>query len=89
MSTPADTIPYAASDLGVIAFRGPEAAKFLQGQLSAEIEKLSTGASTLAGFHNPQGRVIALLTITRVSPEEFRAVLPRELAAPVMARAIP
>jgi folate-binding protein YgfZ len=86
MSTPADAIAYAASDLGVIAFRGPDAAKFLQGQLSAEIEKLPTGAGTLAGLHNPQGRVIAVLTVTRHSPEEFRAVLPRELISPVMAR---
>jgi len=86
MSTPADTISHAASDLGVIAFRGPDAAKFLQGQLSAEIEKLATGAGTLAGLHNPQGRVVALLNISRATPEEFRAVLPRDLVSAVMAR---
>src|SRR5262245_55846797 len=51
--------------LGVLAFRGPDAARFLQGQLSAEIEKLAVGASTLAGLHNPQGRVIAVLALAR------------------------
>ena len=86
MSTPADTPPEAPDTLAVIAIRGPDSAKFLQGQLSADLEKLAPGANTLAGLHNPQGRVIALLAITRSSPEEFLAVLPRELLAPVIAR---
>jgi len=72
--------------LGVLCFRGRDAAKFLQGQLSAEIEKLAPAASTLAGFHNPQGRLIALLAVARDSEEEFFAVLPRELVAGVAQR---
>src|SRR5262245_37167488 len=46
MSTPVET----ASDVesSVIAFRGADAARFLQGQLSADMEKLATGARTLA-----------------------------------------
>jgi folate-binding protein YgfZ len=69
--------------LGVLAFRGPDAARFLQGQLSADVEKLDAGASTLAGLHNPQGRAIALLALLRTSTDEVLAVLPRELAAGV------
>ena len=42
--------------------------------------------STFAGFHNPQGRVIALLAVTRTTPEELFAVLPLELAASVAQR---
>jgi folate-binding protein YgfZ len=72
--------------LGTLAFRGPDAAKFLQGQLSADTEKLAPGGSTLAGLHNPQGRVIALLDLTRTSPEEFLASLPLELLDPVAQR---
>jgi hypothetical protein len=86
MSTPADALCETFDALGAIAFRGPDAAKFLQGQLSAEMEKLASGANTYAGLHNPQGRVIALLAVTRHSPEEFLAVLPRELLSPVVAR---
>ena len=71
--------------LGVLAFRGIDATKFLQGQVSANVEGLGEGASTLAGLHNPQGRVIALLGVVRVSAEQFFAVLPRELA-PVVAQ---
>jgi hypothetical protein len=72
--------------LGVLAIRGDDAARFLQGQLSADIEKLAPGSSTLAGLHNPQGRVIALLALVAASAGEIFAVLPRELAAGVVQR---
>ncbi|HEY6123781.1 MAG TPA: hypothetical protein VIV63_03955 [Steroidobacteraceae bacterium] len=72
--------------LGVLAIRGADAARFLQGQLSADVEKLGPGASTLSGLHNPQGRVIALLLLLRASPEEVFAVLPRELVGAVEQR---
>ncbi len=72
--------------MSVIAIRGPEAARFLQGQLSADMEALAAGARVLTGLHNPQGRVIALLDIQRTSMEEFLALLPAALAGPVAAR---
>jgi folate-binding protein YgfZ len=67
--------------LGVLAFRGPDAARFLQGQLSADVEKLGEGSSTLAGLHSAQGRTAAVLALLRTSAEEILAVLPRELTA--------
>jgi folate-binding protein YgfZ len=76
----------AADGLGVLAFRGVDAARFLQGQLSADVEKLEPGASTLAGLHNPQGRVIAILALLRVSTEEVLAILQRQLIATVEQR---
>ena len=72
--------------LGVIAFRGADTARYLQGQLSADIETLANGASTLAGLHNPQGRVVAMLALVRSAAEEAFAVLPRELTGAVIAR---
>jgi folate-binding protein YgfZ len=87
MSTDADAAESPVTGrLGVLAFRGPDAAKFLQGQLSADTEQLEPGKNTLAGLHNPQGRVIALLDVTRASPEEFLATLPLELLDPVAQR---
>ena len=80
MSTPEGVELSTGDDgLGVIAFRGADAARFLQGQLSADVESLAPGTSTLAGLHNPQGRVIALLALVRPGAEEILAVLPREL----------
>jgi folate-binding protein YgfZ len=72
--------------LGVLAFRGTDAARFLQGQLSADVEKLSVGASTLAGLHNPQGRVVAILALLRTASDEVLAVLPRQLCAAIEQR---
>jgi len=87
MSEPAATdLSSPADGLGVLAFRGIDAARFLQGQLSADVEKLAIGASSLAGLHNPQGRVIAILALLRTAPEEVLAVLPRQLCAAVEQR---
>jgi folate-binding protein YgfZ len=72
--------------LGVLAFRGPDAARFLQGQLSAEVEKLGVGASTLAGLHSPQGRTVAVLALLRSTAEEVLAAFPLELVGAVEQR---
>lgn len=72
--------------LGLLRFRGRDAAAFLQGQLSSDVDALAVGSTQLAGYHNPQGRVIALLRLVRAGPEELLALLPQELAAPVAQR---
>ena len=83
MSGPVGVDLSGAGGLGVLAFRGADAARFLQGQLSADTEKLLPGTSTLAGLHSAQGRVTALLALVRHAPDEFFAALPRELAGRV------
>ncbi|MGP8033949.1 MAG: YgfZ/GcvT domain-containing protein [Steroidobacteraceae bacterium] len=72
--------------LGAVRARGREAIAFLQGQLSADMTQLADDRSLLAGYHNPQGRVLALLRLIAPAPGEVLAVLPRELVAPVLAR---
>jgi tRNA-modifying protein YgfZ len=72
--------------LGVLLARGPDAVPFLQGQLSNDLTLLSPQRSLLAGYHNPQGRVIALLRLLLPEPGQVLAVLPRELIALVIAR---
>lgn len=68
-------------ELGVLAIRGPEARRFLQGQLSNDIEQLSPGHSLLAGLHTPQGRTVALLRLLAAGEHDVLAILPREIAA--------
>ena len=72
--------------LGVLLARGPDLLPFLQGQLSNDITLLSPQRSLLAGYHNPQGRVIALLRLLQPEPGQVLAVLPRELIGLVIAR---
>lgn len=81
---PASSLPLA--ELGAVRVRGPDTVRFLQGQLSQNIERLSAARSLLAGLHNAQGRVIALLRLLRLADNDVLAILPRELAAGVAAR---
>jgi hypothetical protein len=73
-------------DLGAVRVTGVDAARFLQGQLSNDLGRVSAERSALAGLHNPQGRAIALLRIVQLAAGDFLALLPRELAASVAAR---
>jgi folate-binding protein YgfZ len=73
-------------DLGIVRMRGVEAVRFLQGQLSNDVAQVSAERSILAGYHNPQGRAIALLRLIQWDADDFLAVVPRELAAVVASR---
>lgn len=75
-------------DLGALRISGGDAARFLQGQLSNDLGRVSAERSALAGLHNPQGRTIALLRIVQLAPDDFLALLPRELAATVASRLV-
>jgi folate-binding protein YgfZ len=76
----------ALDSLGVLRARGADVVSFLQGQLSNDVALLGPERSLLAGYHNPQGRVIALLRLVQAAPHEVLAILPRELAAAVASR---
>ncbi|HYM41550.1 MAG TPA: hypothetical protein VET46_02175 [Steroidobacteraceae bacterium] len=72
--------------LGALRLRGRDTLAFLQGQLSADVMRLAPTQSVLAGYHNPQGRVLAILRLAALGPDEVLAILPRELTAPVAGR---
>jgi hypothetical protein len=74
------------SELGVLRARGADARAFLQGQLSNDLTRLGADNNLLAGYHNPQGRVIALMRMAQLADDDLIAVLPRELMAPVAQR---
>jgi tRNA-modifying protein YgfZ len=70
-------------DFGTLRFRGPDAHKFLQGQLSNDLARLAPGSIVRAGLHNAQGRTLALLWLAARASDDILALLPRELAEPV------
>jgi folate-binding protein YgfZ len=72
-------------DLGALRFRGPDARRFLQGQLSNDLLRLTPGLLVRAGLHNPHGRTLALLALLAWSEEDLGAILPLELVADVAA----
>jgi folate-binding protein YgfZ len=63
-------------DLAVIDLRGPDAVAFLQGQVSQDLTRLASRGSLLAGLHNPQGRVLALLRLLHLADDHLLMVLP-------------
>ena len=73
------------SPIGLLRFRGPDAVKFLQGQLSNDMTALGNERLMLAGLHNPQGRVLALLQLAALAPDHIVALLPTELAETTLA----
>jgi folate-binding protein YgfZ len=81
-SLPAD--PFTA--LAALRIHGPQAVSFLQGQLSNDLTRLTREHPMLAGYHNPQGRVIALMRLVLRAPGDILAVMPGELLAPVASR---
>ena len=76
----------ALADLGALRIAGADAVRFLQGQLSNDVTRLTAERALLAGYHNPQGRTIALLRLVALADGELLALLPRELIAPVSQR---
>lgn len=51
------------SHLGLIRADGPDAAAFLQGQLSNDIRKVDPGHGQLSAYCNPNGRMLALFRV--------------------------
>jgi len=69
--------------LGLIRFAGPDAATFLQGQLSNDTRRLAAGQCLLAAWSTPQGRVLAVLTLLPHS-SGIIALLPKDLLVPTI-----
>jgi folate-binding protein YgfZ len=55
----------------VVVAEGPDAASFLQGQLSQDLAGLAVGESTLSFLLQPQGKVDALVRVRRAADDRF------------------
>ncbi len=56
----------------VVTASGPDAATFLQGQLSQDVVGLAVGASAWSFVLQPTGKVTALVRVLRMASDEFR-----------------
>lgn len=70
-------VEYCRPPLAVLAVRGADARRFLQGQVSADVLGLRPGEARWAGLHNPQGRALAVLQLLADGPDVL-ALLPAE-----------
>ncbi|HQR48512.1 MAG TPA: hypothetical protein PL152_04200 [Steroidobacteraceae bacterium] len=69
--------------LGLLRAEGPDAASFLQGQLTNDVRLLADGRTQLAALNTPQGRVVALLRL-REQEGAVYALLPADLVDKVV-----
>jgi len=74
------------SPLGSLAVTGTDAAAFLQGQLTNDVEILAVGASHFSAWCSPKGRVLANLLLRRIATESFELLLPASLCEAVKKR---
>ena len=74
------------SDWGVIRASGPEAAHFLQGQLTQDVEQLPEGPLRLAGYCSAKGRLLASFVIWRSGPEDIYLACSADVLPAVLKR---
>ncbi len=83
------TLPQGAArlhDWGVIRAQGAEAAKFLHGQLTQDVEHLQEGQVKLAGYCSAKGRLLASFVMWRGGPEEVLLACSADLLPAVLKR---
>ncbi|MGQ7244808.1 CAF17-like 4Fe-4S cluster assembly/insertion protein YgfZ [Salinicola sp. V024] len=71
------------SHLGILECDGPDAARFLQGQTSANVEHANGEFAPLTTFCTPKGRMIANAELLKVGAERYWLLLDISLVAPL------
>ena len=76
---------YPIANLGVMTVAGIDAAKFLQGQITCNINDITDIKSSLGAMCNPKGRAITTFLLIK-NADAFLMVLPKELLEPIKKR---
>ncbi len=63
---------------GLLAVQGPDAIKFLQGQVTCDLRELADRHTRLGAHCTPKGRMLASFRALQRSPEELWLLMPRE-----------
>lgn len=74
------------SDWGVIRAAGDDAAHFLHGQLTQDVEHLAAGQAQLAGYCSAKGRLLASFVLWRPVPAEVLLACSSDLLPAVLKR---
>jgi folate-binding protein YgfZ len=75
----------ALDQFGVIEAAGDDAASFLHGQLTNDVQHLDAASARLAGYCSPKGRLLASMLMWRAA-DAVRLLVSKELTAPVQKR---
>jgi folate-binding protein YgfZ len=72
--------------IAVLAIGGADATAFLHGQLSIDVQRLASGAFRYATYNSPKGRMLATLVLWRAGADDYRALVPGDIAEAVRKR---
>jgi tRNA-modifying protein YgfZ len=72
--------------LGVISAQGADAAKFLQGQLTNDVESLDAAHARWAGYCSAKGRLLATFSVLRPAPDTLWLLTPQDGLAATLKR---
>lgn len=73
------------NDFSILRFSGPDAAAFLQGQLTCDVQALRPGSSSYGGYCTPKGRLLATFLLWH-DDAAFYMLLPAAIAEPLRKR---
>ncbi|WP_207062538.1 folate-binding protein YgfZ [Motiliproteus sp. SC1-56] len=70
---------------GALSLQGPQAEQFLQGQVTCDLNRLSTEQSLLGANCTPKGNVVSAFRLLKMEEESLRLLLPRAILEPALA----
>jgi folate-binding protein YgfZ len=72
------------SGLGLLKINGGDSTRFLQGQLSCNVNAIASGSGVMGAHCNSQGRIISLFYAAKIH-DDFYLVMPKNLLPAAMA----
>ncbi|WP_424407327.1 YgfZ/GcvT domain-containing protein [Pasteurella sp. PK-2025] len=79
LTTTQPTLVCNLQQYGLIEIKGEDAEKYLQGQVSCDVNKLDVGQSTLTAHCDPKGKITSLFRLIRTDSQCFYALLKRSI----------
>lgn len=79
-------MPFRSPDYAVVRFNGPDAASFLQSQLTNDVSALAIGQWQWQGYCSSKGRLLATFALARSATDCFEAVTPASTAVALVKR---
>lgn len=67
------------TDYAVIDIQGEDAQKYLQGQLTLDVNQLALGQSSLTAHCDPKGKMVSLFRLVAITAQHFMAIIHRSL----------
>ncbi|WP_369602805.1 hypothetical protein AAIA72_07620 [Hahella sp. SMD15-11] len=67
---------FVRNDLTALTLEGPDTQRFLQGQLTCDVNALAPGQSVWGGCCTPKGRLVATFLLARTGEHQFVLVVP-------------